>query len=78
MICKNVGKYEKNEIVRDTLERVNERKNRGVANSLTHDEKSFVHALKEFHLLKISEEQEQVPSEILLKIIVDQQNEALR
>lgn len=90
-LCKNVGKFERNVIVQETLSYLNtgigesERKkvqHIGTSISTSHltrqDDKNYAHAYKEFHFLSCIEEEDPTQSRVILKIIWEHHNEALR
>lgn len=89
LICRNVGKYEKNEIVADILNNLNtgiskrkQKHNNAIGSNISylfeHDEKSFAHAFKEFQLINCFKETDQVRSSILIDIIIQHHNETFR
>lgn len=80
-LCDDVGKYEKQKIIREILDILkNEEYQGGTSKSHipTHHKKSFDHAFKEFKIQACLHEPNQVPSHILLKSIIQQHNEALK
>lgn len=86
-ICKDVGKYEKNEIIQNIIENLNcggsEEKRKVPNNSrqrsvLEPDETTLNHVIKDFHREHALRKENQVKSHILLDIIVEHHNEAFR
>lgn len=87
MFCHNVGKYEKHEIVKEILDNLTAADRQGerfgevnIGNhlSLIESEKTLTHNLKDFHLENDVKGDDQVNSQILLKIIVVHHANALR